>query len=516
MPRAVIVDDEPQARRYLAALVARHCPDFSIAGEAEGGEEALDLVGRCGPDVVLSDVRMPGMDGLELARRLREEAPSVAVVIVSGYEDFEYARSAMKAGVVDYLLKPVKAEQLKAVLGEVASRAGSELRRRRARALGDIVSGAGSGDPACLPSGRYSAAVLRLGPPPSRFPASDAVAFASFGAAEGASSGADPDSRLAAIGGWALPGRDRRELVFVRAGELTGCGDFERAVSAIAEGSGVAYRVLAVGTESFALGELEARVAALRRAADAGAAPGRSLALRCGFGERPAGPEGAPRPLELSALEGRVEFLLSQARYAELERALREIVAAWEREARPLVQMAARLRRLFSLARRRSGGEAAMREDEPDSLVEEATTAASDYAELADLVAEALSAVVRPPSRSGGKEDLPAFFASIRRYIEENYAEDVSLQSTCRLFSISQTYLSRLFRRHEGLSFNDYLTRVRIEAAKRLMSENPAMPLKEVAALSGYQDQFYFSRVFKAEVGQPPSEYASSLKPGPD
>jgi two-component system, response regulator YesN len=512
MPRAVIVDDEPQARRYLRALVERHCPDFAVVAEAEGGEEALELAGRLVPDVVITDVRMPGMDGLELAFRLRSELPSTSVVVVSGYEEFEYARTALKAGVVDYLLKPVKAEQLKAVLGEVASRAASRLYAQRSRALRDLVSGAEGCDPACLPGGRYSAAALRFGPPPSRFPAADALSGAPF--PDDAELSA-PGAGLAAIHVWALPGRDERERVFVRSSALTDGGDFERAVSSIAEGSGLAYRVLAFGSELFPLDELGAWVAALYHAIDSHAAPGRSLILRGLPGPRApalAASESSERSLDLSAIEGRVEYLIAQARYAELERLLRELIVAWDEDARPLVQAAAQLRRLFDLARRRSGREAAMRDDEPDAMAEEATTAAADYADLADRAVEALEAILRPPARAGGNEDVPAFFASIKRYIDDNFAGDISLQSTCKLFSISQTYLSRLFRKNEGLSFNDYLTRARIEAAKRFMAENPAMPLKDVASRAGYQDQFYFSRVFKSIVGQPPSEYASSLK----
>jgi CheY-like chemotaxis protein/AraC-like DNA-binding protein len=510
MPSLLIVDDEPQARHYLKALVERHCPEFSVVAEAEGGEETLELARRALPDVVATDVRMPGMDGLELARRLQSELPSIAVVVVSGYEEFEYARSAIKAGVVDYLLKPVKAEQLKAVLGEVASRAAVGLYARRSRALRGIVAGSDAREAGCLPGGRYSAAVLRFGPPPSRFPASDAVSGTALEAAARAEAG------LEALHVWALGGRDDRERLFVRSSSLTDGGDFERAVLAVAEGSDVAYRVLAFGSDLFGLAELGGRVGALYRLIDASVVPGKTLVMR-GLPEARAADHAreaiSSSPLDLSAIEGRVEYLIAESRYAELERVLRELIASWSKESRPLVQSASQLRRLFDLVRHRSGSEARMRDDEPDALSEEATTAAADYADLADRAIEALAIIACPPARSGGNEDVPAFFASIKRYIEDNFAYDLSLQSTCRVFSISQTYLSRLFRKHEGLSFNDYLTRSRIEAAKRLIAENPTMPLKDVASLAGYQDQFYFSRVFKAIVGLPPSEYAFSLRP---
>ena len=181
MSSLLLVDDEIQARKYLRALIARHCPEFDIQAEAEGGLEALELASRLRPDLVVTDVRMPGVDGIELARRLQSDSPGTYVVVVSGYEDFEYARGALKAGVVDYLLKPVKVEQLKAVLAEVASRATGRLYSSRCRALRELALGSiagrteGDQSAARLPDGRYSAVALRLGPPPSRFPAAESV-----------------------------------------------------------------------------------------------------------------------------------------------------------------------------------------------------------------------------------------------------------------------------------------------------------------------------------------------------
>lgn len=444
--------------------------------------------------------------------------------MVSGHEEFEYARSALKAGVVDYLLKPVKAEQLKSVLESVGSRIASDLYGRRSRALRDIASGTlrvsgdgrAEGPAGLLPAGRYSAAALRFGPPPSRFSVPRPA-----GGEEGGRAPPFPAARAPAgleeLGVWVLPGRDGSELLFVRSNELTDGGDFEAALQAAAEESGRPYRVLAFGAELFALCDLKSRFAALCRAVDESAVPGKALVIRGASpasGERAARPQdAAPRHLDGAALEGRMEFLVSECRFAELERFVREIFAQWEREGRPLVQASAQLRRLLDLVRRRASGEARLRDEELDALVEESAAESADYGELAQRAIEAMELIARRPARVGGSEDVPAFFASIKLYIEGNFPRDISLQSTCRAFSISQTYLSRLFRKHEGISFNDYLTGVRIEAAKRLMADSPDMPLKDVAALVGYQDQFYFSRVFKAAVGRPPSEYPAGTCP---
>jgi YesN/AraC family two-component response regulator len=114
----------------------------------------------------------------------------------------------------------------------------------------------------------------------------------------------------------------------------------------------------------------------------------------------------------------------------------------------------------------------------------------------------------REAEREGPQADAaPGFFKQILKCIDARYPEQLTARDLCEDFNISASYLYKLFRKHEGCSFNEYLTRRRIGAAKRLIEESPKMPLKQVAQYVGYQDQFYFSRVFKAITGVPPSEY---------
>ncbi len=107
----LIVDDEPAARKSLEYLLDWEKHGFQIADEASNGEEALALMAGHSYQLVITDIRMPAIDGLQLAARIKE-AGDVPVIIVSGYEDFEYARQAVRIGVEDYLLKPVGADEL--------------------------------------------------------------------------------------------------------------------------------------------------------------------------------------------------------------------------------------------------------------------------------------------------------------------------------------------------------------------------------------------------------------------
>ena len=113
----VLVDDHALLRDGLRRILEQE-PDLEVAGEAESGEAALELVARIVPDVVLMDVRMPGMDGIETTRRVRSLHPGVRVLVLSAYPD--YTREALQAGAAGYLLKSAPTERLLAAVRSVA------------------------------------------------------------------------------------------------------------------------------------------------------------------------------------------------------------------------------------------------------------------------------------------------------------------------------------------------------------------------------------------------------------
>ncbi len=125
----LIVDDEPPARDRLRRLVAE-LPGYAIAGEAETGLQALDAVAKSRPDVVLMDIRMPGMDGLEAARHLAKLDEPPAVIFTTAYD--QYAVEAFDANAIGYLLKPVRREKLAAALASAARLTRPQMQRATA------------------------------------------------------------------------------------------------------------------------------------------------------------------------------------------------------------------------------------------------------------------------------------------------------------------------------------------------------------------------------------------------
>jgi two-component system response regulator YesN len=116
MYKVIIVDDEPSVKRSLKTIIEKETSSFEVIAFAENGQEALDLICDSMPDVVITDIRMPLMDGLRLAEEIRNRGIQTEVIVISGYSDFSYAKQALRHGVTDYLLKPLDVDEVLRVL----------------------------------------------------------------------------------------------------------------------------------------------------------------------------------------------------------------------------------------------------------------------------------------------------------------------------------------------------------------------------------------------------------------
>ena len=108
MYKVIVVEDETMVRRGIILTIDWAALDCVIAGEAANGEEGAELAVRLSPDIIVTDVKMPRMDGVEMITKLREQDCRAKFIILTAYSDFKYAQSALRLGVSDYLLKPLR------------------------------------------------------------------------------------------------------------------------------------------------------------------------------------------------------------------------------------------------------------------------------------------------------------------------------------------------------------------------------------------------------------------------
>lgn len=112
-----IIDDEKWIRKLIRKLMPADQFPIKTIGEAEDGEEGLELLRRCRPDIVITDIRMPMLSGLDLIQTIQTALPQSEIIIISGYDNFEYAQKAIKLGVIDFLMKPIEEAELHKAIG---------------------------------------------------------------------------------------------------------------------------------------------------------------------------------------------------------------------------------------------------------------------------------------------------------------------------------------------------------------------------------------------------------------
>jgi len=118
MYKVVIIDDEPWSREVVKSLGNWEGLQLSVIGEAEDGTSGLELILELAPDIVVTDMRMPGIDGVELLKSISERFPFIKIIIMSGYDDFVYLKQAIRSKAAEYLLKPIDPKELNASLAK--------------------------------------------------------------------------------------------------------------------------------------------------------------------------------------------------------------------------------------------------------------------------------------------------------------------------------------------------------------------------------------------------------------
>ena len=164
--RVLIVDDEMPTIRLIQNIIDKYASAFRVAHTCTSGEKALEYLTSQSVDLVITDISMHGMTGIDLAKKVRALFSDIHIVIVSGYAEFEYAQGAIQASVDDYILKPVSIAQLVRVMESVLEKLNGERLERISSLLPAIATGRTNGmddDHAVFGSAPYRFALVRWG-----------------------------------------------------------------------------------------------------------------------------------------------------------------------------------------------------------------------------------------------------------------------------------------------------------------------------------------------------------------
>ena len=196
------------------------------------------------------------------------------------------------------------------------------------------------------------------------------------------------------------------------------------------------------------------------------------------------------------------DVLIGSKSHELLFKEIEKLKNVWEKEKYPQILVERIVRQILHLLQRRFSG--ILKNDLEQEFYELLPTIKS-YSDIADLLKSIVSDLYSETEKVGdlGRDII----IKADRYIRDNLNKMITLQNACDYLNISQPYLSRIFRTYKKMSFNEYVTSLRIKKARELFDETPEMLVKDAAEIVGYEDQHYFSKVFKLVIGCSPTEY---------
>ena len=523
MLRVVLADDENKILLLLQKLIDWERLGYEIVGTANDGLRALELVREKQPHLLITDVRMPGCSGIELIQRAKELQPDLHFIIISGYRKFEYAQNALKYGVEDYLLKPLKQEELTGILMRLSDKLGKEaalefqLKRSQERQQELLMESLANAAEHQQPFMAYADEGFRT---------AGGVCFAALVRVDMAGTSRDP-------GGYHVILRSALEIVRRELQSLTDV----YAAAVRKEGIAIVLRMSAYRTVAvkqcftkiqkeieqqrdmfgnlrctICLGsrqtDFEETILSMRQAMwfcrDRLCHPQSwrdAESERAAFGQRYMMEAAQKKRFQVAA-----ECLDEERFEQELDMCFRAVLSLEDLNGQMLEDWFFQVLEACLYGMQQNG----QAEERFEENMEEKFWLCTDAQSVLQLLRQDIS---RELQRLGGERSLREMrpITEAKRYMQQHYRESLRLEDVSSAVGFNATYFSTLFKKETGQNFMDYLTELRISKAKELLCGD-TLSVQDVAEMVGYSDLKYFSRLFKKATGVSPSDYKKLYK----
>lgn len=535
--KVFLVEDEIIIRNGIKKSIHWEKEGYQFVGEASDGELAYAAILKEKPDILITDIKMPFMDGLELSSLVKKELPDIKIIILSGYDEFEYAKAAIRIGVTEYLLKPISAAKLIEILGEVSQSIRQEQEEKKLLAqyseetketreheklklfswlvMGDVSMGeaveAGKRYDINLSAPCYKILLFKILSGLENRGHSNEMVQACEQVENGASAEDGIYTFQRGVDGWAflLTGEDEIQIE-----ELckTFCGELHQIMKGFPE-----FEYFGgVGSAIFRLRNLNQ---SFREAEKAFAArfmmePNQILSMEEASGMQESKDIETKGFVQIGKSREILERFLNNGTMEEVE----TFAEAYMERLKSDTLKSTLVRQyvvldiymvIMSFCEKFSITDIKLKKEveELQQAIQRLHSLPEIQKYLAALLFDAIE--LRDMVSERRYSDI---IVAAQKMIDESYmSEEISLNTVAVGVGMSPSYFSSIFRKEAGKTFIEYLTEVRVEKAKELLMCS-SMKTSEIGFEVGYKDPHYFSYIFKKVQGCSPKEYRARRK----
>ena len=506
----MIADDEENIRAGLKCIMDWEDLGFSVLYEAENGEEALDIISMDAPEVVVMDINMPRIQGIEVIKKAREAGYMGKFIILSGYSDFKYAQSAIKYGVTNYLTKPIDEDELQKTLEDIGRSLSLEKARKgqlqtiRTKARDAVIK-------EMLRSGNPGLSKDELKEMKLLYDKYQVVVYETYHTDR-----SKPEYKLPELLSAFIDDEDYESCILNERGVILLKGKavlskFEKFLEhydkrLIQEDSPLDSTFITYGRpverpEDVRISCDEAQKLCDRR-------------FFCDMGIHKMGYENLKEP-------GTYDITLSKDMLRDYTQKTIGFMQAGSIE-----RVLETLNEMKSLLCACSENSTAIRIYMTDMILQIKAQISRTYPDSGDLFVEnaeiidfletrfylyeifeyihriALVIVQKVRNRQGAKSTMQ----DVQSYVDHNYFRNLTLEEVAPLFGYNSVYFGKVFSKEVGLNFNTYVNKKRIDEAKKLL-ESGDIKIYDIAQRVGFSDVDYFSRKFRSLEGMSPADY---------
>lgn len=525
--KVVVIDDKPFIRTAIIKTIDWDSLGCFVAGEATDGTEGREIILKTQPDIIITDIKMPGLSGLELVEFVKPSLPSSKVILITGYQEFEYAQKAVKLGVFDFILKPISNKELYDVVARAVNEIKKELERKKVLEKSAKIEKLYKSS---LPDLQRKMILDRInGIEPSG--ENSHVGFEDINCNTDRyflvllkSESVSTQDRKYLFDKVVSCAHARKQLYNIEILDVIIGNDlvfvmfFKEAISAKKAKLNAERYLNSINHEisqdicdkyHITVSSLYTSMNHLNQAYTEA-----SSIMNTHFFENTRGikfseSETSHKVLEKTSIISDLDSfyeILEQPENQEIAERLETLVQNIGIFSNGDIFIAKTLLSeiCITTARyyyRKSGNETGL-----TKTVDEILSDISRLQDITQAVNYLKEFICNIKSRQMAESNYSLIVQKVIKYIGDHYWEDISLKKVAELFSTNASYLSRLIKKETGENYVDIVSRTRIEVSKKLLKD-PQNRINEVAEAVGYKDYAYFYQVFKKFEGISPSEY---------